>query len=90
MAGGRDGAQQVPEHVHTTGLNQFKPALPFAVPRNGSKLIADKGFGLPDAARGAFRPTKSRLVGIPSVLQAASKSRTQTIFAPKFRNFNWS
>ena len=53
MAGGRDGAQQVPEHVHTTGLDQFKPALPFAVQRNGDKWIADKGIGLPDAASGA-------------------------------------
>ncbi len=52
MAGGRDGAQQVPEHVHTTGLHQFKPALPFATQTNGDKWIADEGFGLPDAADG--------------------------------------
>ena len=60
MAGGRDGAQQVPEHVHTTGLHQFKPALPFAVQRNGDKWIADKGFGLPDAADGVFKANKKQ------------------------------
>ena len=71
MAGGRDGAQQVPEHVHTTGLRQFKPALPFAVQRNGDKWIADKGFGLPDAAK-ARAGQQIRLALLPSVLHAAS------------------
>ena len=61
MAGGRDGAQQVPEHVHTTGLHQFKTSSTVAVKRNGDKWIADKGFGLPEAAEGVFRPTKAGL-----------------------------
>ena len=87
MAGGRDGAQQVPEHVHATGLHQFKPALPFAVPRNGSKLIADKGFGLPDAARGAFRPTKSRLVGIPLVPYGPLAKAVQNYIRAKIQEF---
>ena len=43
------------------GCTNSKPALPFAVKRNGDKWIADKGFGLPEAAEGVFRPTKAGL-----------------------------